>query len=113
MACLHAYAGIAILILTAVRLLLRHIQGVPAAPAGEPPIFRSAAKISEWTLYLLLLAMPVTGAAAYYLGYEGAGDFHADVSKPFCGLLSGFTSSGRWRTSSIGSRMCFGRRTVG
>lgn len=78
---IHAYAGIAILVLVAVRLLLRQVQGVPAAPAGEPAIFRSVAKISEWTLYLLLLAMPISGAAAYYLGYEGAGDLHADVLK--------------------------------
>lgn len=78
---IHAYAGIAILNLVAVRLLLRHVQGVPAAPAAEPAIFRSVAKISEWALYLLLLAMPLTGAAAYYLGYEGAGDLHADVLK--------------------------------
>ena len=77
----HAYAGIAILILVALRLLFRQIQGVPAAPAGEPPIFRSVAKISEWTLYLLLFAMPLTGGAAYYLGYEGVGDLHADVLK--------------------------------
>lgn len=78
---IHAYAGIAILVLVAVRLLLRQVQGVPVAPAGEPAIFRSVAKISEWTLYLLLLVMPLTGAAAYCLGYEGAGDLHADVLK--------------------------------
>ncbi|WP_119254672.1 cytochrome b [Shinella zoogloeoides] len=78
---IHAYAGIAILVLVAVRLMLRHVQGVPAAPAAEPAIFRSVAKISEWTLYLLLLVMPLTGAAAYYLGYEVAGDLHADVLK--------------------------------
>ena len=78
---IHAYAGIAILVLVAARLLLRQVQGVPAAPSEEPQMFKLVAKVSEWTLYLLLIAMPVTGAAAYYLGFEGAGDLHADVLK--------------------------------
>lgn len=78
---IHAYVGIAILLLVAARLLLRQVHGVPAAPSEEPQIFKLVAKVSEWTLYLLLIAMPVTGAAAYYLGFEGAGDLHADVLK--------------------------------
>ncbi|MGD9478604.1 cytochrome b [Shinella sp. G-2] len=78
---IHAYAGIAILVLVAARLLLRRIQGVPDAPTQEPPMFRLVAKASEWILYILLIAMPVTGAAAYYFGYEDAGDLHADILK--------------------------------
>jgi cytochrome b561 len=78
---IHAYAGIAILVLVALRLLLRLVHGVPEAPPQEPALLRLAAKIAEGTLYLLLVAMPVTGMAAYYLGYEGAGDLHADVLK--------------------------------
>src|SRR5690606_25624003 len=50
---IHAYAGIAILILVALRLLLRQIQGVPAAPTEEPQMFKLVAKVAEWTLYLL------------------------------------------------------------
>lgn len=61
---IYAYAGIAILALAATRLLLRRVRAVPAAPTAEPRIFRSLAKISEWTLYLILLAMRLTGAAA-------------------------------------------------
>lgn len=80
-ASIHAYAGIAILVLVAARLLLRQIQDVPAAPSEEPQMFKLVAKVSEWTLYLLLIPMPVTGAAAYYLEFEGAGDLHADVLK--------------------------------
>lgn len=78
---IHAYAGIAILVLVAARLLLRRIQGVPDAPTQEPPIFKLVAKVSEWILYILLIAMPATGGAAYYFGYEDAGDLHADILK--------------------------------
>ena len=104
---IHAYAGIVTLVLVAVRLLLRRVQGVPAAPAGEPAIFRSLAKISEWTLYLLLLAMPLTGAAAYYFGYEGAGDLHADVLKAVLWAVVGLHVPGAlahqfyWKTNVL------------
>lgn len=78
---IHAYVGIGILLLVIVRLLLRYKSGVPESPAEEPAIFALAAKVAHAVLYLLLIAMPLTGMAAYYLGYNGAGDIHADVLK--------------------------------
>jgi cytochrome b561 len=110
---IHAYAGIAILVLVAARLLLRQVQGVPAAPPAEPQIFKFVAKVSEWTIYLLLIAMPVTGAAAYYLGYEGAGDLHADVLKAVLWVVVGIHVLGAlahqfyWKTNVLR------RKTVG
>jgi len=110
---IHAYAGIAILALVAIRLLLRHIQGVPTAPSEEPQMFKLVAKVSEWTLYLLLVAMPVTGAAAYYLGYEGAGDLHADVLKAVLWVVVGLHVLGAlthqfyWKTNVL-RRMTMG-----
>ncbi|WP_460927274.1 cytochrome b [Shinella zoogloeoides] len=77
----HAYIGIAILVLVTLRLILRLVQGAPAAAPQEPAIFRLVAKGAEGILYFLLFAMPVTGIAAYYLGFDGAGDLHADVFK--------------------------------
>lgn len=110
---IHAYAGIAILILVALRLVLRQIQGVPAAPTEEPQMFKLVAKVSEWTLYLLLMAMAVTGAAAYYLGFEGAGDLHADVLKAVLWAVVGLHVLGAlahqfyWRTNVL-RRMTIG-----
>jgi cytochrome b561 len=78
---IHAYVGIAILVLVAARLILRFVVGVPASPSEEPMIFRLAARLAHAALYLLLIAMPVTGIAAYYLGISAAGDIHADVLK--------------------------------
>jgi len=78
---IHAYVGIAILILVVLRLAFRFIQGVPPSSPLEPAIFRAVAKIAHVLLYGLLIAMPVTGMAVYYLGYDGAGDVHADILK--------------------------------
>lgn len=84
---IHAYVGIAILVLVAARLMLRFTTGVPASPSEEPVLFRLAAKFAHAFLYLLLIAMPLSGAAAYYLGLDAAGDLHADVLKVALWLL--------------------------
>jgi cytochrome b561 len=78
---IHAYVGIAILVLVALRLILRFTRGVPDAPAQEPRIFRLAAKVAHFGLYALLIAMPFTGIGAYYFGNGTAGDIHADILK--------------------------------
>jgi len=78
---IHAYLGIAVLALVALRLLLRILQGVPASPSREPYFFRYAATVAHWALYGLMIAMPLTGIAAYYFGYEVVGGIHADILK--------------------------------
>lgn len=78
---LHAYIGIAILLLAALRLLIRWRRGVPEAPAAEPPLFRLGAKLAHGALYGLFFLMPVTGLLKYYGGVDLAGDLHADVLK--------------------------------
>ncbi|MGO4441410.1 cytochrome b [Rhizobium sp. RAF56] len=77
----HAYVGIGILLLVFLRLVLRLYQGAPPSTSNEPPIFRLAAKVAHVVLYVLLLAMPVTGMASYYLGHNSAGGVHADILK--------------------------------
>ncbi|MGM4912184.1 cytochrome b [Rhizobium sp. 768_B6_N1_8] len=78
---IHAYVGIAILLMTILRLGLRFVQGVPPEAADEPAIFRLAARLAHASLYLLLLALPASGIAVYYLGVEALGALHADVLK--------------------------------
>ncbi|MBB4238757.1 cytochrome b [Rhizobium esperanzae] len=78
---IHAYVGIAILLLAAARLGLRFIKGAPAEVAEEPALFRLAAKLAHAGLYILIFAMPLSGIAAYYFGINAAGSFHADILK--------------------------------
>ncbi|MBB6223792.1 cytochrome b561 [Rhizobium leguminosarum] len=78
---IHAYVGIAILLLAIIRLGLRFAKGVPDEVAEEPAIFRLAARLAHAGLYILIFAMPLTGIAAYYFGINPAGSFHADVLK--------------------------------
>ena len=78
---IHAYVGIAILLLAVLRLSLRFMQGVPPEVSQEPAIFRLGAKLAHAGLYILLFAMPLSGVAAYYFGINPAGFVHADVLK--------------------------------
>lgn len=104
---IHAYVGIVILALALVRIVLRFVQGVPEAPAGEPAIFRMGAHAAHGLLYVLLLAMPLSGIAAYYFSIGSAGDLHADVLKVVLWLLLGAHVAGvlvhqfYWKTNVL------------
>lgn len=78
---IHAYVGITILLLAAIRLLLRWERGVPPEPAGQPALLNMLAKLVHFLLYALLFLMPITGILAYYLGIASSGSLHADVLK--------------------------------
>jgi len=91
---IHAYVGISILVFAAVRIALRVVQGVPALPSEEPKVLQWIAKATHGTLYLLMLAMPLTGIAAYYFDIGIAGDIHADVFKFILWALIAFHVAG-------------------
>lgn len=78
---LHAYSGIAILVLLVTRLCLRYFQGAPAVPADEPAFFQLVAKLVHGGLYLLLILMPVSGMAKMYGGIDLAGFIHGGPFK--------------------------------
>jgi two-component system OmpR family response regulator len=58
---LHFIFGFAVLLLTIPRLLNRLIVGVPAPATSDAPWSRLAARWGQFLLYVLLLAIPVTG----------------------------------------------------
>lgn len=84
---IHAYVGIAILALALLRLVMRVVQGAPAAPAEEPPLFQLAAKLAHGAFYVLFLAMPILGMAKYYGDVDIAGFLHAGPVKLVLWLL--------------------------
>ncbi len=110
---IHAYVGIVILVLAALQLLLRFTSGRPATPPEEPILFQWASKAAHALLYLLLLAMPLTGIASYYLGIGEAGDIHADVLKVVLWvviaghIIGAFVHQFYWKTNVL-RRMTLG-----
>ncbi|OGI48363.1 MAG: hypothetical protein A2151_03990 [Candidatus Muproteobacteria bacterium RBG_16_65_34] len=57
----HKSTGILLLALVTVRIVWRLLNPTPALPAGLPRWERAAARASHLLLYLLLVAMPLTG----------------------------------------------------
>ncbi|WP_339951449.1 cytochrome b/b6 domain-containing protein [uncultured Albimonas sp.] len=62
----HLVIGLLVLACALARLWLRRAHGAPEAPAGEPEVFRVASKWAHRAIYALLLAMPLSGLAAWF-----------------------------------------------
>lgn len=71
----HVALGLAILALSVLRLLVRLGRGAPEA-AGTPGSFQ--VRVAGWAhvaLYVLMIAVPLGGISAWFLGLE-TGDIH-------------------------------------
>ncbi len=80
----HYWLGLAILSAMVVRLGVRVASGAPTY-VGRMPLKERAAAAMHWALYLVLLAVPVSGLLAYY-GLADVGDLHA-LSRPILIVL--------------------------
>jgi len=72
----HIATGLGILALMLWRLGLRLRRGAPPPPAEEPALARLAASAAHGAFYALLLAMPLSGLAAWFLQLGPAGSAH-------------------------------------
>lgn len=72
----HVFGGFLIFVLVAARIYLRMERGVPTLPETDPPLQRMAAQVTHLGLYALLIAMPVSGAVAWFRGNEVAAEAH-------------------------------------
>jgi len=72
----HVMLGILTFILMLIRVFLRFSKGAPALPKEENPILKMAAHATHGILYLALLLLPLSGAAAWFGQVEMAADVH-------------------------------------
>ncbi len=77
----HVAVGFLILALAVWRLVLRLTRGVPALPAGEHPALKLVASGTHVLFYVLLIGMPLSGAAAWILGVVAAAQAHSVAEK--------------------------------
>ncbi|AMY70275.1 cytochrome b [Frigidibacter mobilis] len=73
---LHVVGGVVIAALVLWRIALRTRRAAPSLPEGEHPALKLAAKLTHGGLYLLLLGLPLSGAAAWFGGLRAAGEAH-------------------------------------
>lgn len=89
----HAMIGIAVLVLTGVRLALRLTRGAPPAPAGQSRLVTLAAGAVHGALYLLLLALPLSGMAVWVGGLHDLGDLHEGLFVLLLVLVAGHAAA--------------------
>ncbi|NEY91039.1 cytochrome b [Tabrizicola oligotrophica] len=72
----HIFGGGLVLVFALWRLVLRQTRGVPPAPEEEPRFLRRAAHLGHLALYALMIAMPLSGMAAWFGGVAAAAEAH-------------------------------------
>jgi len=84
----HALAGILIFILMGWRLWLRIKRGVPALPESESAASKFVANATHILLYVFILGMPISGAAAWFFGLELSAQVHATAKFALIPLIA-------------------------
>lgn len=78
----HVLGGIAILVLACWRIALRFRRGVPPLPEKEHPLLKVAAHATHWSLYGLMILLPLTGMATWFGGSMLADTIHTTLKFP-------------------------------
>lgn len=77
----HIIVGSLVLVLVLWRLVLRFTRGVPPPPAGETRALTLAGHAGHSALYVLMIALPVTGLLAWFGGFNALADLHSGPLK--------------------------------
>ena len=83
----HYWVGLSILALVIIRLVVRLASGAPKPAESGPTWMQLAARASHSLFYLLLLATPILGLLAFYVG-DPWGDIHSLCKPVFIVLIS-------------------------
>lgn len=84
----HVFGGILIALLVVWRIALRMRRGAPPPPAEEAPALKLVAKATHGLLYVLMLTLPLSGAAAWFFAVRPAAEVH-EVMKTVLIVLVG------------------------
>lgn len=100
---IHVWTGVAVLALVLARLALRAVHGAP--PAAGDGWMRSAAVWGHRVLYVLLVATPLLGAAAWFGGVRALGDPHELAANTLLWLAGGHALVALWHHYVLRDRL--------
>jgi cytochrome b561 len=84
----HVIGGVLVLLLAALRVVLRVTQGAPTPPANEPRVLQILAAATHGLIYVLLFAMPISGMMLWGGGIEAAGAAHSTLRFALLALIA-------------------------
>ncbi|MBL8584954.1 MAG: cytochrome b [Rhizobiaceae bacterium] len=93
LAYLHIVVGWIIFALVVWRIVVRLSRGGPELPANEPKLLKIVAHATHGLLYVILLALPVSGSVAWFLGVTPAAGAHV-IGKTVLLVLIGLHVAG-------------------
>lgn len=92
----HIAGGALVLVFALWRLVLRQSRGVPPAPETETAPLRMAAHLGHLGLYALMIAMPLSGMAAWFGGIRAAAEAHEVMKAALMALVAGHVIAALW-----------------
>jgi len=92
----HVFAGVAILVIAFWRMILRVTRGAPPAPAGQSALLRGISAAVHGALYILMVAVAVSGGVAWFGGIEAAGDAHEFLKTLLLVLIGLHVAAALW-----------------
>ncbi|WP_309086615.1 cytochrome b/b6 domain-containing protein [Chelativorans sp.] len=85
---LHIGVGVTVLALAAVRVFVRLTRGAPPAHRDKPAPLIWLGQASHVALYFLILAMPISGAVAWFGRVDDAADAHEVLKNLLIALVA-------------------------
>lgn len=92
----HIFAGVTLLVLAFWRMILRVTRGAPASPAGQSPMMRTASAAVHGALYILIVAVAVSGSVAWFGGIEAAAEAHEFLKTLLLVLIGLHVAAALW-----------------
>lgn len=83
---LHVWVGVAVLVMVVLRLIVRLVQGGPAA---DPGLGGALATWGHRALYLLMFAVPALGAYSWFAQVDATAEPHAVLANVLMILAGG------------------------
>lgn len=84
----HIASGSMILVFMGARLALRFTHGAPPSKPDSPTWDKVLSKLNHWAFYVVLLAMPLVGAAAYLIPSRALGKLHENTAALLLALIA-------------------------
>lgn len=105
----HTVIGLLILVLAVWRIVLRLRRAAPAPPENEARAMKALASGAHLAFYVLLIAMPLSGALAWVTGLELPAAAHEVAAKLLLALIAlhvaGALVHAFWLKSGVMARM--------
>jgi cytochrome b561 len=90
----HVIGGVLVLVLVIWRLVLRARDGNP--PAEGSPLVQKAAHWGHIALYAVLVALGLSGGAAWFGGIDAAAELHETLKPVLLLLVAGHAAAALW-----------------